>query len=132
MAEDYEIVLSGAILPCDKRSTQGGVCSQNREKLRGYQSACQPHRLANPCQIEFVTFGVSRDIHCAYLLAHGHKRAPRIRARYADQFLGLLIGKRTKQNAIDRTERRRIRADAKGERNHGNRGETGTLRMRSP
>jgi hypothetical protein len=74
-----------------------------------------------------MAFGVSGDVQCVYLVAHGGECTFGISSSNAYQFSGSREGKRPEKDAAHQTENGSVRADSKSECKCCNRRESKAL-----
>src|SRR6516225_3674289 len=102
MTEDDVIVLARFVISRSERTAQLRMNAEDHEKFRGNEGTGKADGLfALFREIEFVTFGVSRDVHGFDLTAHRNESALGIRTREAHELIRLSKRKRTKKDAID-------------------------------
>src|SRR5579864_2233017 len=121
------IVLARRVFSRRESSSEFSAGAQDREQLGGNRGAGQPHGVADMSQVEFMSFGISCDVHGTDLLAHGGERALGIRSCNAYQFGRAWIGKWPQKDSADQTEDGSVGADSESERKRRNRREPKAL-----
>src|ERR1700745_2938625 len=65
------IVLARRVFSRRESSSQFSACAQDREQLGGNRGAGQPHGVTDMSEVEFMSLGVSGDVHGMDLHAPG-------------------------------------------------------------